>query len=1118
MYKKQKTHSFFDKEDCIKLIRIMKLTFLLTLVIITQLSAKTYSQSTMLTINENSATIKELFEIIESQSEFTVFYKNNQFDAERAVNLNMKNATIAEVLNVAFINTDLTYKVLNKIIVITNKAQIQHFVTGQVTAESGEPLPGVNVSIKGMSGGTITDSEGKYSIEAEPTATLIFSFMGYATKEVEINRQSIINIVMVEDVKEMGEVVVIGYGVKKKSLVTGAISSVKGDEINNLSASRADQAIQGKISGIQVRSNSGSPGAGTKIRIRGTNSNGKSDPLYIVDGMKTGDINNIDPGDIESIEVLKDAASSAIYGTEGANGVILITTKSGKAEKNEITYDFQYAIQSLKTKMELMNADQYTQWMTEAGTTIKNRFNANTDWMSEVFEKAPMQKHHLSFSGGTQKNTFMLSGSLLDQDGIVGGNKANYNRFTSRLNMTSIVKKWLEVGGNFSFSHSNQKYVGEDDEYRGIVNNTLLIDPLTPVIYTGTPPHVQAHLDQGRVIIKDENGNYYGLGENADGEIVNPLALLSIYNNNIKQDKILGTGYATIKPFKGLTITSRVGVDLAYQIQHFWTPEYYFSAEQSNTLSTVDDRINKYYTWLWENFASYTKQFEGHNITAMLGYSAQKYQGPNFSLHSAGMVAEGDPYAYHQFLPDANDEVNGNITVSTQASLFGRLSYSFREKYLLEASLRRDGASEFPKDDKYALFPAISAGWIFSNEEFFAFDMIDYAKLRASWGANGSKSNITGNEDIELWRVANINYPDASGNILNGAMIAKLTNPNLLWERTEMLDIGIDLRFLQSKLTLSVDYYDKKTKDLITLGTGSLSVGNDYPFVNAGTVSNIGFDFELGYRNIQGELKYGATLNFSTLKNEVTELKVNAPVRGDNLRGYDLTWFEQGKPIWYFKGYKTDGILRDDAEAAAFNAEFGLTDDNVFVAGDPRVVDVNQDGEITASDQTMIGSPHPDLLFGGNIFLEYKGFDFNLSFQGTKGNDIFMGWFRTDRPQSNKPVFFYENRWTPENQDASFSRANNTSDYVYRSDLMIADGSYLRIKSIQLGYNLPAELLSKAGLNSVRAYVSLDDFFTFTGYKGLDPEAGSSNNQRQGVDRGLYPLGRKVLFGLSFKF
>lgn len=994
-------------------------------------------------------------------------------------------------------------------------AQQTNTVKGVVYDDNNATLPGATILVKGTTNGTTTDFEGKFTLQIPATAkTLVVSFIGMETQEVAITNE-LIKINLVSSVKYLDQVVVVGYGVTKKSLVTGSISSIKAADIKTTSSSRADQAIQGKTAGVMVLPTSGSPGAGTKIRIRGTNSNSNSNPLYIVDGMKTGDINNIDPGDIESLEVLKDAASSAIYGTEGANGVILVTTKSGKSGKAQVDYDFQFGSQSVRTDMKLMDATQYKQWMTESGQVTQDRFGANTDWLSETFQTAPMQKHHLSFSGGNEKTTYMLSGSYLTQDGIVGGDKANYSRYTSRLNMKSDVKKWLEVGGNLSYSHSNQKNVGQDDEYRSLVNSALLIDPLTPVTYTGTPAHIQSFLDEGKVIVKDGAGNYFGLTENVSGEMSNPLATLTTYHNTTEQDKLMGTGYVAIKPFKGLTFTSRIGLDLTYQNQHIWTPLYYFSTENQNGTTNVTDNLNKYNTWLWENFATYSKDFGDHSFTALAGYSAQEFKGPIYTLYSAPMVAEGDPYAYQgSTTSDLYDRTGGSIVQNTMASMFGRLSYSYKGKYLFEGSVRKDGASVFPTNSKYAVFPAVSAGWVISKEDFFNADLVSYLKVRASWGSNGSKSNLPGNEDKELWTLAGIKYPDATGTYQSGAQIAKLINPKLLWERTEMTDIGFDIRLLNDKITFSADYYNKSTKNLIALGTYPMSTGGGQPFVNAGTVSNKGFEFELGYRNEDNEFKYGASLNFSTLKNEVTLLDVNAPVRGANVRGYDLTWFEEGQPIWYFKGYKTNGILNDQDEADTYNGKYGTT----FQPGDPIVIDVNEDSLITPSDQTKIGSPHPSLIYGGNISMGYKGFDFNLAFQGVSSNDIFMAWYRTDRSLSNKPAYRFDDRWTATNTNASLPRADNSSDYVYRSDLMVSNGSYMRIKQIQLGYTLANSLSSKFGVSSLRAYISLDDYFTITKYKGLDPEAGSNNNQSQGVDRGLYPIAAKFLFGVSVSF
>ena len=1090
-----------------KTLLFMRLTVLFLLIGIFQVSAVTgYSQQTRMTISLKNTRVADVLNEIENQSEYYFLYNQDLIDVNRKVSITVDNQRIDDILTTVFEDTNVKFVIKDRQIVLTNldevmeNVQQQGEIWGTVSAANGDPIPGATVVVKGTTNGTITDFGGKYTLSnVAPDAVLLVSFVGMQMQEVALAGKSVIHVVLAEETIGIEEVVAIGYGVQKKSLVTGAISSVKAEELQSVPVARADQAIQGRTAGVSVLSTSGSPGAGTKIRIRGVNSNGNSNPLFIVDGMKTSDINNIDPADIESLEVLKDAASAAIYGTEGANGVIIITTKSGsKGGLAKITYDFQYGLQSSRSDMDLMNAEQYKRWMEESGAGTVTLDGTDTDWMDEVFEEAPMQKHHISYSGGSDKSSYMLSGSYYTQDGIVGGDKAKYERYTARINAQSKMKEWLEVGNNMSFSHSKKKYVGEDDEYRSVVNSTLLIDPLTPVTYTGTPANVQALLDDGQTILQDEQGNYYGLPKYVTGEIANPVALLQTYHNSIEQDKILGMVYATIKPFKGFSFTSRIGLDLTYQVQHSWAPKYYFSSENQNTQTTVDDTINKWYTWLWENFASYNFKLNDHTFTLLAGYSAQEYQAPDWTLHSGPMITEGDDYAYQGYTTsNENDRTGGGFIDQTMNSYFGRLSYDYKSRYLFEASIRRDAASTFPLNKKAAVFPALSAGWIVSEENFYHLPAVNYLKVRGSWGENGSKANTPGNEDREFW-VFGMLYPGADDAYQSGAEIDKLINTDLRWERTQQLDLGIDLRAFEGKMNFSVDYYRKVTKDLIVTGNAPLSVGNDSPFVNGGDVTNKGFDFEVGYKGNVGEFNYNVNVNLSTLDNEVTYLNVDAPVAGDNLRGNNLTWFEEGYPIWYFKGYKTNGIDP--------------------TTGDPIIVDVNDDTEITAADQTYIGDPHPDYLYGATLNCQYKNFDLNLFVQGTQGNDVFMGWFRSDRPFSNKPAFMFEDRWTENHTNASFPAANNTSDYVYRSDLMVQDGSYLRIKQIQLGYNLPNDLLGSMKIDHARVYVSLDDYFTFTKYKGLDPEAGSSTDNRQGVDRGIYPIAGKILFGFSLNF
>ncbi|PZX20073.1 TonB-linked SusC/RagA family outer membrane protein [Breznakibacter xylanolyticus] len=992
-------------------------------------------------------------------------------------------------------------------------------VQGTVTDDQQIPLPGVNVLVKGTMNGIVTDGTGAYRLDVSPEDILAFSFIGFEDQQIAVGNQTTINVVMKEESKDLGEVVVVGYGAQKKSLVTGAISSIKSDDIANSSSTRVEQALQGRTSGVTILPVSGSPGAGAKIRIRGTGTNGNSNPLYIVDGMKTSSIDNLDPNDIESIEVLKDAASAAIYGTEGANGVIIISTKKGKKGDGQISYDFQYGIQTVRTNMELMNAIEYAQYMKEQGATIN--FPANTgkgtNWLNEIFESAPMQKHHLSFTGGNERTSYLTSGSFTTQDGIVGGSRASYDRFTFRLNATHQMKKWMEVGNALSFSHSKRKSIGEDDEYRGILNNALLIDPITPVLYAkGTEPQKIKDLVNGvktdgtidekerKTILTNEDGLYYALPLNVDGEIGNPVSLLQTYNNKITTDNLLSTFYAKISPIKGFNFTSRFGMDLSYVTDHSWSKVYYVSSERNNSSNTITDNLNKTFSWLWENFATYQFNLDQHNFTMLGGYSAQDYQHPNYYLYSGPMLMEGDAYAYHDHTTSREqDKVAGTIIENSMTSVFGRLSYNYANKYMFEGSLRQDAASEFPEDNKGAIFSSASLGWVVSQESFWNLEALDYLKLRASWGQNGSKSNLPGNEDISFVTTTDIFYPNPTGGYFSGARIDKLTNSSLVWEKSEQLDLGIDIRALGGKISFSADYYKKVTKDLIIRATPPLSGGAQAnPFINGGDVTNSGFEFEAGFNQQFGDLKVTLNANLSTLKNEVTSLKSEAPIAGVNVRGYDLTWFEQGKPIWYFNGYKTAGINKAD--------------------GLPNIV--GKDGQIkargteTAADLQMIGDPHPDFLYGASINLEYKQFDFSFFMQGTQGNDIYTAWYRPDRATSNKPKYFFDNRWTADNHNASMPKADGSSDLIYRSDLMVQDGSYLRIKQIQLGYQLPTDLISKVGITRSRIFVSLDDYFTFTNYKGLDPEAGSNNDQSQGIDRGVYPIPGKLMFGLSVNF
>ncbi|MCG8581984.1 MAG: TonB-dependent receptor [Bacteroidales bacterium] len=1093
-----------------KIYRRMRMLAILLLVSVSQIWAtSTYSQEATLSMKRNNSSIEQIIDDIEKQTGYTFLYNQQVIEDIEALSINVDNENLQEALDVLFASTDVNYRIIDTQIVLTKSpeaiaaVQQEHTLSGVVTDVNGDPIPGVTVvEQSNPSNGTITSVDGTYTITlSSPDAVVSFSFVGFEPQIIQVAGKPNIDITMVEEAIDMDEVVVVGYGVQRKSVVTAAISSVKAEELEKVSNGRVEHAIQGRTAGVAVLPTSGAPGAGVKIRIRGTGSNGNSNPLYIVDGMKTGGIDDLDPNDIASMEILKDAASAAIYGTEGANGVVLITTKSGQKGKSKIEYNFQYGIQTLATNAELMNAAQYKQFMEEAGETITPPAGENydTDWLDEISEAAPMQRHSLSFSGGNEKSTYLLSGSYLKQDGAIGGEDARFERYTFRINTKSEMAKWLEVGNNLNFSHSKRNILPEDDEYRSIVNSALLLDPYTPVIESDMS-RIDAILADGNTALQNSNGDYYGLNRFVTGETANPVAFMENTHNEEIVDKLLASFYGTLKPMKGLSVTSRIGLELTYISRKEWSPKYYFSSERSNSLNIAQDWVDKYYKALWENFASYNKKVNNHDFTLLGGMSYEEYTHPNYYMKSE-MPKEGSQYAYHDYYADRdNNMVGGNLEENTKVSYFGRLSYNYAGKYMLEGSIRRDGASVLPEDNRWASFTAISAGWLISQEDFWNVEAIDYLKLRGSWGENGSIFNVIPFADRAFWTSQNINYPNEDEVLTGGSRSPRPTNPNLGWETSEQTNFGLDLRAFNSKLNFSVDYYEKITDGLIKPNKMAPSAGfGEDVSANLGTVKNSGLEFEVGWRNTTSfGLKYGVNLNISTLKNEVTEVLDDTPQPGANVRGYNMTWFEEGYPIYYFKGYKTDGI--DPA------------------TGEPNVVDVNDDGEITASDQTNIGDPHPDLLYGANFNMEYKNFDFNLFMQGMSGNDVFMAWFRTDRKLTNKPSFFFTDRWTGPGDNASMPAPDNTSDYIYRSDLVVQDASYMRIKQIQLGYTLPKSLTEKIKLQRVRAFVSLDDYFTFTKYEGMDPEAGSNEDNRQGIDKGLYPTTKKVMFGLNVNF
>lgn len=1113
----------------------MKLSIVLLLFAVFQVQAKDVSGQNI-NLQVQHTEIRKVLNALEKQSGIRFLYNYELKALRKKVDFQASDLSLSQALSRLLINSGLTYKKVNEnLFAVLSENPIENNsirITGKITGDNNEPLNGVSVVEKGTTSGTITNGDGEYSLTVANDAILQVSFIGYETMEVAVKNQPVVNIKMKSSMARMDEILVVGYGQQKKGLTTGSISSVKQQELETVSSTRIDQALQGRTAGVVVLPTSGQPGAGLNIRIRGAGSNRNSNPLFIIDGVRAGGIEYIDPSEIASVDILKDAASAAIYGAEGANGVVIITTKTGKKNSSDVMYNGQYGQQSLKDDfIEMMNAQQYQQYLQEAGVAgaptpadVAN-IGAGTNWLKEVLQTAPQQHHSLQFSGGSDRSTYLVSGTLFTQEGIVGGDKSRFNRYTVRFNGDHRIKSWLNIGNRLSYSNHKRRAISDNNEFGSILSSALVMDPLTPVIYTGAlPSHVQNAITNGKPLRRDDAGNIYGLSNYLKGEYGNPLARIDMAKGENIQNKIVGNVFAEIEPFHGFTFTSRIGIDAAFQTGHGWTPTFWFSDESQNTIANGYDYSNNWYTWQWENFATYKRAFGAHNFTLLAGGSAIKTHEYHIGGSYSGLFKEDDRFSYADFVPDNVDRIGSIAFDYTLASYFGRISYSFSDRYLLNASLRRDGSSKLAPGHQWKTYPAVSAGWVISNEPFYSSgisDKINYLKLRGSWGQNGNVSSI----GIGEWMNAigsGMLYPDASGNLLVGAAPNSLANPELTWETSEQVDVGAEMAFLHNRLNFSVDYYKKTTKELLTGGTAPMFVGNILRTVNAGNVVNKGWEFELVYKNkiaSKSGFLYEVGANLSTMDNEVTYLDPNSPIiYGTGIgTGWSATAMKKGYPVWYFNGYKTDGIFQTQDEITGYLSKTGITGYNPK-PGEPIVVDVNGDKQISPADMSFIGSPHPDLTFGGRLSLSYKGFDFLIFVQGQKGNDILMGFNRTDRGTANKPLFFYTNRWTGAGSTNEWFASNTSNPYIYNSDLMIFDGSFTRIRQMQLGYSLPSTLTNRLKIKKARVYVSLDDFFTFTKYPGVDPEGGSNGQNSIGIDRGGYPVPRKAIVGLTFNF
>ena len=1022
-----------------------------------------------------------------------------------------------------------------------------------VSGTDNEPLPGVNVVVKGnTSTGTITDFNGTFTLSAPADAILSISYIGFKSQEIAVKGHKDIKIVLQEDSETLDEVVVVGYGVQKKSVVTASIAKVSADDLASTAPVRMDNALKGLASGVTVTSSSGQPGAAAQIRVRGVGTirteNGAADPLYIVDGMPLeGGLDYLNPNDIASIEVLKDAASGAVYGARAANGVILVTTKTGKIGKTKVTYDFSYGWQSAWKKRDVLNASEYALMINEgainAGIAPKfsdpYSYGQGTNWQDEVFNNnAPMMNHQVSVSGASEKVNYLFSLGFYTQDGIVGGNfdRSNYERLTLRSNTQytlfdeSKERNWLnslKVTSNLSYARIKSTSFDDNSTWGTPLGSALALSPILNV-YDETEEAIKAQFDKYGTtaeytpVYDPRNGKLFSIpGE--FGEMSNPIAKLSLPGDKHWSHKFVANFSAELQLWDNLKFKTSYGADLSFWGYDGYRPLYYLRSGESSTQSSAYSRKEDGTVWQLENVLMYDKSIDKHSFSVLLGQSAKKSSGSYLYGSRNNITNYSRPYidASTGLAANADRDAAGAPSVdATLASIFARASYNYDERYMLQVTVRRDGSSRFGPNNHYAVFPSFSLGWNLTNEKFMNKrpNWLTTTKIRLSWGKNGNE-NIGNFKYTVLTSPGNNAIFGSSENVINGVKASGLANPDLKWEESEQLDFGLDFGFFNNALTFTADYYKKKTNGMLMEMNIPFYVGEAKPIGNVGKMENSGIELEAAYKFRVSDWNFRVSANASYLKNKLIEYGNESGWENlDSFQGTgDISRAENGKPFPFFYGYKTAGIFQNTDEVKAYKNDKGELLQPTAVPGDVRFVDVDGNGIIDANDRTDIGKGMPDWTFGFNLGVSWKSFDLNMMWQGTAGNDIYDATRRTDIATSNLPSWML-NRWTGEgtsNRIPRFVQGDNVN--WQSSDLYVYDGSYLRLKNIQLGYTLPAALTQKVFISSLRFYVAAENLFTFTKYHGFDPEI-SSGGTSLGIDYGVYPQARVWTIGASLSF
>lgn len=1099
-----------------QIFRIMRIsTFLLMVCVFCSYAGNAHSQNAKVSIHMNNVKLDKILNEIENQTDYLFIY-NNQVDINKITSVKVKNEAVAQVLDRILSGTGINYELEGTHIILTTEAikdlhaqQQAKTVTGTVTDVSGEPIIGANIRIKGTTTGTITDIDGNFSIEAKPQSVIEVSYIGYLTQETVINNQKSIRFLLKEDTKTLDEVVVIGYGVQKKADLTGSVANINTEKLNTQSNANIGQALQGKIAGVDIVSQGGAPGSGTRIMVRGIGTLNNASPLYIVDGMYMNSIDHINPNDIASIDVLKDASSAAIYGSRAANGVIIVTTKEGSNTEGKPIIDLSVnlGISTASKFLDMLDAKGWAEVTTIArqaigkpaldmATDLANK--PDNDWQDIMFRPALMQNYNLAVKGGGKYSTYYTGLGYFNQDGIVKG--TNYQRYNIQ-SKNDYKRGIFSAGTNLIISFSHDKPLHQ--ELRGGMIGTILQSVPTLEKYDDT-----------------REGGYGG----TYGDVVNiphPLAIIDDnimdrYNENVK---IFANLYAQIELFKGLKYKLNLTPDFSFERYKNYLNKYDFGLA-TNSITQLTERQRRRRNILVENLLTFDRTFGEHKISALAGYT---YQDSRFRHIQA--YGEGLPQGLEEIDAATTNRSNeGNSWRSVLTSILGRVFYSYQNKYLFTATIRRDGSSKFGKNNRYGYFPSFSLGWNVAEEKFMEnVHWLDQLKLRGGYG-------VLGNQEIDNYQYSStittgINYPDGNGGLLQGAFPKNFANPDIKWEETAMTNVGIDFMAFNNRLSLTADYYVKNTKDiLLTVPIPISSGGANDPIRNAGKIRNNGFEFNLGWMDQPNpDISYGINLIGSFNKNKVIAMgSESGSIKGGSTN-QNITTSETkaGYPIGGYWLISTAGYFNSQEEVDAY-AKDGKKIQPAAEPGDIKFVDANNDGVINDDDRVFQGSPFPDFTFALNGNMRYKNFDLSIGLQGVLGNKIYNATRQTLEDVTKGSNFLASclDYWTPENKNASHPRLtwdDPNRNTCAESDRYLENGSYLRLRSVQLGYTFP-QTWFKGAIQHARVYINAENLFTITSYSGYSPDVNADNANYRGFDNFIYPTNRTFMLGLNVTF